>query len=454
MILIIDDDAAVRASLTLLLKNAGFVTGQCSSPGDALSCIRKSLPEVILLDMNFSLETSGREGLALLGEIKRGQPSIPVILMTAWGSIALAVEGMRAGAADFFTKPWNNDAVLQSVRTAISLSAPGNVKQSLSRARLDALFAFENIIGEDPKLMAVLETVGRISATDASVLILGESGTGKELIAEAIHQNSERRNNPFVKVNLGGISSSLFESELFGHMKGAFTDAKFDRTGRFELAETGTIFLDEIGDLDYGSQVKLLRVLQDRSYEPLGSSRTKTADVRVISATNKNLKKLVGSGEFREDLYYRVNLITLELPPLRERPGDIALLANRFIDTMKTLYRREHLSIDRKAMNWLKELPWPGNVRELKNLVERTVLVTSKDTLGTDDFLEQMKFIPPKGQQDSLPALGVMTLGEIEENMIRKAMEFYGNNISKVARVLGVSRTALYRRMDKYGITA
>jgi DNA-binding NtrC family response regulator len=361
---------------------------------------------------------------------------------------------MKAGAADFISKPWNNELLLQSVKTSLSLSVqPSDGRTEYSRQHLDELYDFEKIIGGDPAFLAVLETTGRVSATNAAVLIMGESGTGKELIAEAIHLNSDRRNQPFVKVNLGGISHSLFESEMFGHKKGAFTDAKSDRVGRFEIANKGSIFLDEIGDLDLNSQVKLLRVLQDRSFEVLGSSLTKTVDIRVITATNRNIEEMVANGEFREDLFYRINLITVKLPALRRRADDIPLLVNHYVNNLKTIYRRDKLSISRQAIAWLKDLPWPGNIRELKNLVERTVLITNKDLLDVDDFQNQYRTDPRKGAKNSLPAVGSMTLEEIEIMMIQKAMEFHNGNISKIAKSLGLSRAALYRRMDKYGIS-
>lgn len=453
MILVIDDDEAVRASLSLLLKQSGFPCRSAVCPEEALPMIESESFRLILLDMNYTLDTTGSEGLEFLKRIKKLQPETPVILMTAWGSISLAVEGMKAGASDFIAKPWNNDSVIQAITTILSLkSSYGENKTNISRRKLDELYEFDKIIGEDPAVLSVLETIGRVSSSDASVLLLGESGTGKELIAEAIHQNSRRRNNQFVKVNLGGISTTLIESELFGHKKGAFTDAKFDRVGRFELADKGTIFLDEIGDLDLSSQVKLLRVLQDKSFEMLGASRTKTVDVRVISATNKNLEEMVSAGDFREDLYYRINLITISLPSLREHPDDIPVLVNHFIDNLKTIYRREKLSVDKRALNWLKGLPWPGNIRELKNLVERTVLVANKDILEVEDFQEQFRYVPSKCAKESLPEVGVMTLEEMEEAMIKKALEFHSSNLSKVAKSLGLSRSALYRRLEKYGL--
>ena len=455
MILIIDDDQAVCSSLSLLLKQAGIKTMTAGNPDEALAAARENLPELFILDMNFSVATSGEEGLALLRKIKQHYPDRPVILITAWGSIPLAVEGMKAGAADFITKPWNNDHLLQTVRTALSLSRTATEDASLARTRaqLDALYDFEKIVGVDKGLMAVLQTVGRVSATDAPVLIIGESGTGKELIAEAIHMNSPRRHGPLVRVNLGGIPASLFESEMFGHRKGAFTDAVRDRIGRFAMADGGTVFLDEISELDLNSQVKLLRVLQDRSFEVLGTSSTKTVDFRLVCASNRDLRALVGERRLREDLYYRINLITLTLPPLRERPDDIPLLVEYFVDNLKTIYRRPALAVSPRALGWLKTLPWPGNIRELKNLTERTVLVANHDSLDIDDFKAQFHPVPSRGHVDDLPAVGIFTLDEMEKSMILKAMEFHGKNVSRVARSLGLSRAALYRRLEKYGIS-
>ncbi len=455
MLLIIDDDIAVQTSLSLLLRREGFDVKTASNPEDALELMDEQTPELALLDMNFSIETSGSEGLRTLRRIRSRFPSVPVILITGWGSIDLAVEGMKAGAKDFITKPWQNDYLLQSVNTVLDL-ARRNV-ESPSRQKLNRKFLLDNIVGEDPKLLDVLETVGRVAPTDAPVLITGESGTGKELIAEATHQNSRRRRNPFVKVNLGGISASLFESELFGHVRGAFTDAKTDRVGRFELANKGSIFLDEIGDLDPASQVKLLRVLQDRTFEPLGSSRPKTADVRVICATNRNLEEMVAKGTFREDLFYRINLITVRLPALRERPGDIPRLVQFFIENLRNLYARPDLRVSPAALKWLKGLPLPGNIRQLKNLVERTVLLTPHDELDVADFERHVSSGPAPaapGRYDgpSLPPVGTMSLEEMEWQMIRRAMDFHQNRVSRVARALGITRFALYRRLEKFGI--
>ncbi|CAN5315500.1 sigma-54 dependent transcriptional regulator [soil metagenome] len=450
MILIIDDDIAVRASLLLLFKSDGFAAAAVDSGEAALDVIAKQPVSLIILDLNFSIETSGEEGLLIFEKIKTINATIPVILITGWGTIELAVKGMKLGASDFINKPWNNDYLLQSVKTILTLH--DTKKQNHTRKQLDSLYNFQHIIGEDQRLLQLLETVGSVAATGASVLITGESGTGKELVAEAIHQNSLRSGKPFVKVNLGGISTSLFESEMFGHIRGAFTDARTDRIGRFEMANKGTIFLDEIGDLDHGSQVKLLRVLQDRTYEVLGSSRTKMVDIRVICATNKNLDEMVGKGSFREDLLYRINLINIHLPSLRERPKDIPLLVNFFVHNLKEIYDRPALSIVPEAMKWIQQLQLPGNIRQLKNLVERTVLVTRKDMLGIEDFKTQLELSPNKKGSLQLPEIGTLTLDEIEILMIKKSLEFHKNKITKAAASLGLTRSSLYRRLDKYHI--
>ena len=452
-ILIVDDDPSVTASLSLLLKQAGYRARSAALPAQALEWLRGEACDLVLQDMNFSRQTSGEEGLALLREIRAARHGLPVILMTAWGSIALAVEGMKAGASDFITKPWTNPQILQAVETALGLAAvPPGQGETPSREELDAAYDFGNLVGEDPRLSRILQVVGRVAPTDASVLITGESGTGKELVAEAVHRNSRRAGQPFVKVNLGGIPSSLFESEMFGHVKGAFTDARQDRKGRFELADGGTIFLDEIAELEGASQVKLLRVLQDRTYEILGSSITRTVDVRVVSATNRNLTEMVARGQFREDLLYRMNLIAIHLPALRERREDIPLLISRFLQTVAEVYRRESLSLTPAAIRWLQTLNWPGNVRQLKQWIERTVLVTQKDTLDVADFTATAAMEGREREPEALPAVGSMTMDELEKAMILKSMRHHGGNISRVAESLGMSRAALYRRLEKYEI--
>lgn len=448
MILIIDDDSAIRTSLSFLLKRAHYEVEVASNPKEAMGIVRAVAPDLILMDMNFSLSTDGDEGITLLKQVKLFRPEVPVILMTAWGSIQLAVKGMQAGAFDFITKPWNNVALLMRIETALELNNKHNKEDKIVSADEDT-FDRSQIIGKSKALMDVLATVKRISRTNASVLITGESGTGKELIAEAIHRNSPRAKKPFVKVNLGGISQSLFESEMFGHKKGAFTDATSDRIGRFELADRGTIFLDEIGDLDLSCQVKLLRVLQEQTFEVLGDSRPRKVDIRVVSATNANLQQMVQNHTFREDLFYRVNLITVHLPALRERREDIPLLVRYFADKLCSTNGLPKVEISKTAMDYLTRLPYPGNIRELKNLVERTLLVCGKERLDEGDF--EAQYQRPTEQEITLNVQG-MTLDEIERQTIIHTLKKYDNNLSQVAVALGISRPALYRRMEKYGI--
>ena len=450
MILIIDDDSAVRSSLSFMLKRAGYEAQTVPGPREAMDVVRAEAPSLILMDMNFTLSTTGEEGLTLLKQVKIFRPDVPVILMTAWGSIQLAVQGMQAGAFDFITKPWNNAALLQRIETALELTAVAS--KDVQEEQSETLNR-SHIIGKSQGLMEVLNTVARIARTNASVLITGESGTGKELIAEAIHINSQRVKQPFVKVNLGGISQSLFESEMFGHKKGAFTDATTDRVGRFELANKGTIFLDEIGDLDPSCQVKLLRVLQDQTFEVLGDSRPRKTDIRVVSATNADLRKMVSERTFREDLFYRINLITVKLPSLRERREDIPLLARHFADRQAEINGLPRTEFSADALNFLSRLPYPGNIRELKNLVERTILVSGKPTLDASDFDAQyLRHDEPVKASESSSLAG-MTLDEIERQTILQALDRHKGNLSQVAMTLGISRAALYRRLEKFNIT-
>lgn len=439
MILIIDDDEAIRSSLGLLLKKAGYAVEAAENPEEALFKVRGKQYDLILMDMNYSRNTSGQEGIELLRKTKIFQPETPVILITAWGSIELAVEGIKAGAYDFITKPWHNLVLLQRIETALKLNSN---KQEESIKGFDR----SGIIGNNPALTDLLATVEKIAPTDAPVLILGENGTGKELVANAIHRNSNRRDNPFVMVNLGGISNSLFESEMFGHIKGAFTGAVADRKGRFEMADKGSIFLDEIGELDLGSQVKLLRVLQEHKFEPLGRSIPKKVDIRVIAATNADIPKMVEEKTFREDLFYRINLITLRLPSLRERRDDIPLLVRHFIRSSVSGNRSNIPEIDSEAMELLTRLPYPGNIRELKNIIERAV-ITGGDRLTKSDFEYLSHSLNISRDKEDLA-----NLDTIEKNAIMKALEQTGGNFSQASRILGVTRQSLYRKMEKYGI--
>lgn len=440
MILIVDDDKLICASLAMLLKRAGYETMCVNSPLEAIDVVKHMAPQLILMDMNYSLLTSGIEGITLLKQVKLFRPEVPVILITAWGSIDLAVEGMRAGAFDFITKPWDNRMLLQRVETALEIVRPDNSTGTDG-------FLRDGIIGKSSAISQVLSLVERIAPTNAPVLITGESGTGKELIAEAIHNNSKRKGKPFVKVNLGGISQSLFESEMFGHKKGSFTGAYADRVGRFDLADGGTIFLDEIGELDLSCQVKLLRVLQEQKFEVLGSSETHKVDIRVVCATNANLPEMVANHTFREDLFYRINLVSVHIPPLRERIEDIPLLVKHFAVTVCKENGVELPEFTPEALNYLKGLTFSGNIRELKNLVERTILVCGKSVITADDFREQQSLT---SSYAVLHDKDTITLEGMERNSVKAALEKHNNNISMAARELGISRAALYRRIEKY----
>lgn len=443
MILIVDDDPAIRSSLGLLLKRGGYATRMAASPAEAMAAVREKTPAAVLLDMNFSRFTTGEEGLILLKQIRLFAPGVPVILMTAWGSIELAVEGMRAGAFDFVTKPWDNRRLLERIGVALEIQRPHAGNAGLKR---------DFIIGSDPKLEALLATVAKVAPTNAPVLITGESGTGKELIAEAIHRNSRRDGKPFVKVNLGGLSSSLFESEMFGHKRGAFTDAVADRVGRFEAADGGTIFLDEIGELDFSSQVKLLRVLQEQKFEPLGSSVTKSVDVRIICATNADLPAMVASREFREDLFYRISLVNIHIPPLRERRGDIPCLVRHFLRGAAGRNGLEVPEVSADADAWLCGRRWPGNIRELKNVVERTMLISGSPLLTAEDFKRCEEMAPAVPGQGDKADFAAGTLEETEKRRIAAALAHYDGNISRAAAELGLTRQSLYRKMEKFGL--
>ena len=450
MILIIDDDIAVCTSLKLLLTRAKYEVETTCSPEEALLWLRKHIPLLILMDMNYSIETNGREGLDLLQKVRIFHPQVPIILITGWGSIALAVEGIKSGATDFITKPWDNESLLQSIKNNIQWAEINHDNSTSSRKELDRQYQLTNIIGEHPLLMEVFSVAGKIAPTMSTVLLTGESGTGKELIAEAIHQNSNRKHKAFVKVNLGGISETLFESEMFGHKKGSFTDAVADRIGRFQMAEGGTIFLDEISELSLASQVKLLRVLQEHTFEILGESKTCKADVRVICATNRNLTEMLKAETFREDLYYRINLIHIRIPALRQRVTDIPLLANHFIRQCCYANKLPEIQLSKEAISYLKLQSFPGNIRELKNLMERCVLMKTGQVIEREDL--EVYLEKPQSHTKSNAKAGLATLDEIEKEAILKAMEVYKGNVSRVARTLGLSRGALYRRFEKHEI--
>ena len=448
MILVVDDDKSIRLSLKLILERNEFEVVLAEEPHAAIQVIRDNpAVELVLMDMNYNTyrtsSNDGEEGLTLLKQIKVFRPDVPCILMTAWGTIDLAVRGMRAGAFDFITKPWDNGVLLERIQTARTLK--GRVSSSDDKKGDGS----GTIIGSS--LAGILSTISRVAPTNAPVLITGESGTGKELIAEAIHRQSKRANGPFVKVNLGGISSTLFESEMFGHKKGSFTDAKTDRIGRFELAKGGTIFLDEIGELSLASQVKLLRVLQDQTYEVLGDSHTRRTDVRVVCATNADLQAMVKEHTFREDLFYRINLINLRLPPLRERREDIPLLVEHFLHEACLANNVPVVTASYEAIAYLQTLPFPGNIRELKNLVERALLMhdPKNEKLSAADFAAPSH---PAAVPSASPKGPAATLDDLERTAIAACIQKHSGNLSLVAKELGISRGALYRKIEKHGL--
>ena len=453
LVLIVEDDPAVQISLALLLKQAGYATLLADQAEMALTLLAQHPIQLVVQDMNFSQQTSGEEGLALLIDIKQHWPAVPVLLMTAWGSIALAVRGMKLGAADFFTKPWDNQQLLDLLQTTLELATP--VTASLNgRAQLDSQYDFSALIGEHPEFVRQLATIARVARTKAPVLIYGESGTGKELVADAIHRNSPRQQHPLVKVNMGAVTSSLFESEMFGHVRGAFTDAKVNRAGHIASASQGTLFLDEIGELQKTDQVKLLRVLQDQRYQPVGASQPEQADFRLVSATNQDLSQLVTNGLFREDLLYRLNLICIRLPPLRERRSDIPLLAKALLLQLARDYQLPGVQLTQGASDWLYAQPWPGNIRQLKQTLERTLLLASaegdKQQLDQQDFISAMTDPAPNG---TTTAMHGRTLDEVEKQLIEQALAQFQGNLSRVAKQLGLSRTALYRRLEKHQLS-
>ena len=444
-VLIVDDDRHVCTSLALLLRRrGGYDVRAIHHPRELEGAFAGGAPDLVVLDMNFTVTTTGRAGLEALRQIRALAPAVPVILVTGWASVRLAVEGMKLGAADFLAKPWDNAAVLASVRDALALRGGAGVGADVD----DRPAGFEAVIGDSPRLLETLALARRVAPTEASVLVTGESGTGKEVLAEALHAASPRADGPFVRVNLGGVPEALFESELFGHRAGAFTDARADRQGRFALAEGGTIFLDEVGDLAPASQVKLLRVLQERTYEVLGDSRPRRTDVRVICATHRDLPAMIAAGTFREDLYYRINLIAVELPPLRERGRDVVLLAGRFLAAAAERFARAPLALAPDGETWLMRQTWPGNVRQLRNVLERCALLYD-GALGAAELAAQAG---DTGGEHLGAALDELTLDELERAAVERALARHGGQVAGAARDLGITRSALYRRLEKFGL--
>src|SRR5688572_3123195 len=448
-VLIADDQPDVIEALRLLLKNEGFETQAVNSPGAVLHALERRDFDALLLDMNYTRDTtSGREGLELLDQLQVLEPTLPIIVMTAWGSVGGAVEAIRRGARDYIEKPWDNSRLLSVLRTQIELGRALRRAQRLeteNRLLRQRDGGMPKIIAESPRMRPVLQLMERVGPSDANVLISGEHGTGKELVAQWLHAASARASRSFIAVNLGGLSEGVFESELFGHVRGAFTDAKTDRVVRFELADGGTLCLDEIGNLGLAQQAKLLRVLQTGDVERVGSSKPRKVDVRVLSATNVNLHDEVGTGKFREDLLFRLNTIELHLPALRERREDIAPLAMHFLRQHSTRYRKTLKGFEPAAMQQMLEHLWPGNIRELGHAVERAVLLATTDVVRTSDLALRAP-VASSARPEDLP------LEDVERLLIRKALDRYAGNVSQAAKALGLSRSALYRRIAAYGI--
>lgn len=461
-ILIADDQPDVAEALRLLLKSEGLMARVVHNPAAAAEAVSRQHFACALLDLNYTRDTtSGAEGLSLIAEMRRIDASIPIVAMTAWGTIDLAVRALQAGAGDFVEKPWENQRLLTVLRNQMALGdaaramARMDAENALLRGDADA----DEFIAESAAMRPVQELIRRIAPSDANVLILGDNGTGKGVIANRIHQASRRHARPLIKVNMGGIPEQLFESEMFGHIKGAFTDAKQDRIGRFELADGGSLFLDEIGNIPLSQQPKLLRVLEDGELERVGSSRTTRVDVRVISATNADLGTEVDNGRFRKDLMFRLNTVEIHLPPLRDRREDLPRLAAHFLQRFASRYQREDLRISASALRQLEAYAWPGNVRELGHVIERAVLMTNGTVI--DEFalasprsvaVSAVSQVPASAASSAAPQESVPTIDQAEEAMIRGALDRCGGNIQKAAEVLGLSRGALYRRLEKYGI--
>ena len=449
-ILIADDQLDVLEALRLLLKGEGYQIESATSPPGIIDALEAREFDAVLMDLNYTRDTtSGEEGLELVPKIHGMDATLPVIVMTAWGSIELAVEAMRRGARDFVQKPWENPRLISILRTQVELGRSLRKEQRLEAEntllRAEGRPAF---IAQAAVMQPILQLMSRVGPSDANVLITGEHGTGKEVVARTLHALSNRATKPMVTVNVGGLAEGVFESEMFGHVRGAFTDAKTDRVGRFELADGGTLFLDEIANVPLTQQAKLLRVLETGELERVGSSKTYRADVRILSATNANLNEDVGAGRFRGDLLFRLNTIEIHLPPLRDRREDIPLLATHFLNQHAKRYRKNLTGFDGTAMQALREHPWPGNVRELDHAIERGALMAQKSTVGAADLGLS------SGGSGSIHAgrLEDMSIEDVESFLIRKALERYGNNVSQAANALGLSRSALYRRMQRYGI--
>lgn len=446
-VLIADDQRDVLEALKLLLKAEGFNIHTASSPAGVLDSLQSREFDAVLMDLNYARDTtSGQEGLDLLSRIQAIDGTLPVIVMTAWGTVDLAVEAMRRGARDFVQKPWENARLLAVLRNQIELSGAIRRSQQLeAENRLLRAEGAPSFIAEAESMQPVLRLISQVGPSDANVMITGEHGSGKEVVARTLHALSNRVSRPLVTVNTGGLSEGVFESELFGHVRGAFTDAKSDRIGRFELAHGGTLFLDEIANVPLAQQAKLLRVLESGELERVGSSRTKRVDVRIISATNADLDQESAAGRFRQDLLFRLNTVEIHIPPLRERRRDIPVLAMHFLKRYAERYRKPTTSFEPAALHTMMEYSWPGNVRELDHAVERAVLLSQGGAVQVSD-------LGLKESRGSLPSMEELSLEQVEALLVRKAIDRYRGNISQAAEALGLSRSALYRRLQKHGI--
>jgi DNA-binding NtrC family response regulator len=450
-VLIADDQPDVLQALRLLLKAEGCDIETATSPAGVLAAVEARDFDVAIIDLNYTRDTtSGEEGLTLLSRLQALDSPMPVIVMTAWGTVDIAVEAMRRGARDFIQKPWENERVLAVVRTQVELGQALRRSQRLeaeNRAlRGEQATPGPTLIAESAAMQPVLQMIARVGPSDANVLITGENGSGKGTVAQALHASSARASKALVTVNAGGLSEGVFESELFGHVKGAFTDAKSDRVGRFELADGGTLFLDEIANISLGLQAKLLRVLETGEFERVGSSRTRRVNVRVVSATNADLHADVEAGRFRQDLLFRLNTIEIALPPLRDRREDVPLLARHFLQQHAARYRKRITGFDQAAMQLLLDHAWPGNVRELDHAVERAVLMAQGEAIAARDLgLRTAREAPALRLED-------MSLEDVEGFLIKKALARFGGNVSQAAKALGLSRSALYRRLQRFGL--
>jgi DNA-binding NtrC family response regulator len=446
-VLIADDQPDVLEALRLLLKGEGYRIESAGSPAAILESIDGDEFDAVLMDLNYARDTtSGQEGLDLLSQLRSHDPTLPIVVMTAWGSVEVAVEAMRRGARDFVQKPWENARLLTIVRTQVELARALRRQQRLEAENRSLKPDIRPmLIAEAATMRPVLELISRVGPSEANVLVTGENGTGKGTVAQAIHAVSTRTGKGLVTVNAGGLSEGVFESELFGHVKGAFTDAKTDRVGRFELADGGTLFLDEIANVPMNLQPKLLRVLETGDFERVGSSRTRRVNVRIVSATNSNLAEEVSSGRFRQDLLFRLNTIEISLPPLRERREDIPALATHFLRGHAQRYRKNISGFESAALQALLDHPWPGNIRELDHAVERGVLMAQ----GTIIRLGELGL---RIDRDATSRIEDMSLEEVEGFLIKKAMARFDGNVSQAAKALGLSRSALYRRLQRYGL--